>query len=79
MSKARLHGGVAVRGVVVHDQMQHLVLGSLALILAQEFQRLDMGVVLLALADDLAIQHARSPSLHTISGATRILILRIAP
>ena len=37
-----------VRGVVVGDQVQRLVLRGLAVDLAQELQPLDMGVVLLA-------------------------------
>jgi len=52
-----LHDGMFVRGVVVGDQMQRLVLGRLALDLAQELEPLGMTVALLALGDDLAIQH----------------------
>ena len=48
-----LHDGMLVGGVVVGDQVQRLVLGRLAVDLAQELQPLDMGVTLLALTDDL--------------------------
>ena len=48
-----LHRRMLVRGVVVGDQMQRLVLGRLAVDLAQELQPLGVGVALLALADDL--------------------------
>ena len=52
-----LHHRVLVRGVVVGDQVQRLVLGRLAVDLAQELQPLDVGVVLLALPDDTTVQH----------------------
>ena len=52
----RLHLGVLVRGVVVGDQMQRLVLWGLAINLAQELQPLHVGVTLLALANDLAVK-----------------------
>ena len=53
----RPHLGVLVRGVVVGDQMQGLALGRLAIDLTQELQPLTVSVALLALADDLAIEH----------------------
>ncbi|MNR52940.1 hypothetical protein D3C85_1728680 [compost metagenome] len=46
-----------VRGVVVGDQMQCLVLGRLAVDLFQELQPLGVGMSLLTLADDLSIEH----------------------
>jgi len=52
-----LPGGVLVRGVVVGGQMQGLALGRLAIDLAQKLQPLTVSVALLALADDLAIEH----------------------
>jgi hypothetical protein len=44
---------VFVSGVVVRDQMQHFVLGCFAVDLLEELQPLEVGVALLALADDL--------------------------
>ena len=55
--KPFLYGGVFVRGVIVGNQMQRLVLRRTAVNLAQELQPFGVGVALLALADDLAIQH----------------------
>jgi hypothetical protein len=52
-----LHIGMLVRGVVVGDQVQRLVLGRFAVDLFQELQPLGVGVPLLALANDLAIEH----------------------
>ena len=52
-----LHNGMLVRGVVVGDQVQRLALGRLTVDLAQELQPLDVRVSLLALADDLTVQH----------------------
>ena len=46
-----------VRGVVVGDQMQRLVLGRLGIDLLEKFHLLDMGVLLLALTDDLTFEH----------------------
>lgn len=37
--------------------MQRLVLGRLPIDLTQELQPLDVGVALLALADDLTVEH----------------------
>ena len=48
-----LHLGMLVRGVVVADQVQRLVLGRLAVDLAQELEPLAVAVPLLALGDDL--------------------------
>ena len=45
--------------VVVGDQMQCPVLKCLAVDLLEEFQPLDVCVVLLALPDDLAVQHVK--------------------
>jgi len=53
----RLHGRMLVRGVVVGDQMQRLVLGRFAVDLLEELQPLGMAVARLALRDDLAIEH----------------------
>ena len=50
---------VLVRGIVVADQVQRPVLGRLAVDLAQEFEPLGVGVPLLALADDLSVQHVQ--------------------
>src|SRR5690606_20546275 len=44
-----LHGGMFVRRIVVGNQMQRLVLGRLAINLAQELQPLGMRMALLAL------------------------------
>ena len=41
----------------VGDQVQCLVLGRLTVDLPQELQPLHVGMVLLALADDVPIQH----------------------
>lgn len=46
-----------MRGVVVCNQMQRLVLGRLAVDLAQELQPRGMRVSLLALTNDLTVQH----------------------
>ena len=52
-----LYGGMFVRGVVVGDEMQGLVLRRLAVDLLQELQPLGVGVALLALANNLTIQY----------------------
>ena len=57
LGQPSLHGRMLVRGVVVGDQVQRLVLGGLTVDLAQELQPLDMGVVRLALPDHLTVQH----------------------
>ena len=59
-----LHGRVLMGGVVVGDQMPRLVLGRLAIDLAQELQPFDGGVLLLALADDLDVQHVERGKQH---------------
>ena len=46
--KPRLHRAVLVRGVVVGDQVQCLVLGRLPINLAQELEPLDVRMPLLA-------------------------------
>ena len=51
-----LNRRMLVRGIVVGDQMQRLVLWRLAVDLAQELQPLDMSVSRLALANDFAIE-----------------------
>ena len=56
LSQPFLHSWMLVRGVVVGDQMQRLALGRFALDLLEEFQPLNMGVLWLALTDDLAIE-----------------------
>jgi hypothetical protein len=57
LDQPSLYGRMLVRGVVVRDQMERLVLGRFAIDLAQELQPLDLGVALLALTDDLPVQH----------------------
>lgn len=57
LGQPRLHCRMLVRGVVVSDQMQHLVLGRLAVDLLEKLQPLDVGVALLALANDLTVEH----------------------
>lgn len=52
----RLDGRVLVRSVVVGDQIQHLFLGGSAVDLTQELQPLHVGVALLVLAHDLAVE-----------------------
>jgi len=56
LGKPFLNEWMLVCGVVVGDQMQCLVLGRLAVDLFEELQPLEVGVALLALADDLTIQ-----------------------
>lgn len=51
------HLRMLVRGVIIADQMQVLVLWRFAVNLAQEPQPLDVAVVVLGLSDDLAIEH----------------------
>ena len=46
-----------VRGVVIGDQMQRFVFGRLAIDLAQQFEPFDVAVTLLALGNDLPVQH----------------------
>ena len=59
-----LHGGMLVCGVVVGDQVQRLGLGRFAVDLFQEPQPLGVGVALLALAHDLAIQDVERGKQH---------------
>lgn len=54
-----LHRRVLMGGVVVGDQVQSLVLGRLAVDFARELQLLNVRVALLALTDDLAVQHVQ--------------------
>src|SRR5665647_3581334 len=46
-----------VRGVVVCNQMQRFVLGRLAVYLPEKLQPLDVAMTLLALRNNLAIEH----------------------
>ena len=55
LGKSVLDDGVLVRGIVVCDQMQRLILGCFAVDLFEERQSLDVGMAL-AWADDLAIE-----------------------
>ena len=48
---------VLVGSVVVGYQVQHLFIGRFAVDLPQELQSLDVRVSLLALTDDLPVQH----------------------
>lgn len=57
LSQPFLDLGMLMRGVVVGDQMQRLILGRLAVDLFQELQPLGAGMSLLALTDDLSIEH----------------------
>jgi hypothetical protein len=52
-----LYHWVLVRGIVVSDQMQRLILGRLAVDLLEELQPLGVAVARLALGNDLAVQH----------------------
>lgn len=53
-----LHDRMFMGGVVANDQVQCLFLGRLAVDLLEKFQLLGMAVALLALRDDLTVQHA---------------------
>ncbi len=57
--KPGLHLGMLMGGIVVTDEMQLFVFGCFAVGLTQEGQPLGVAVALLALADDLTVQHAQ--------------------
>lgn len=52
-----LHVRMLVGGVVVDDQVQCLVRGRFAIDLFEELQPLGVAVTLLALGDELAVEH----------------------
>ena len=52
-----LNSRMLVRRVVVADQIQGLALGCFAIDLAQELKPLGMAMPLLALGDDLSVEH----------------------
>ncbi len=60
LGKPLLHSGVFVRGVVIGNQMQRFILGRLSVDGTQEFQPLRVTMPLLALRDDLTVQHVQS-------------------
>ena len=77
-----LHDWMLVRGVVVGDQVQRFVLGRLAIDLAQELQPLGVTMALLALSDDLTVQHVergeqrgRAVALVVVNGCQEPLFL----
>ena len=57
--KPGLHLGMLVCGIVITDEMKLFVFWCFAVDLAEERQPLRMAVALLALADDLTVQHAQ--------------------
>lgn len=69
-----VRSGVFVRGIVIGDQVQRFVFGGFALHFFQELQPLGMGVALLALPDDLAVQDVErgKPS----GGAIALVVVR---
>jgi len=65
--QAFIHCRVFVRGVVVCDQAQHLVLVRVAINVAKQLQPLSVVVALLALRDYLAVEHVERRRLSVIS------------
>nr|WP_251011134.1 hypothetical protein [Variovorax paradoxus] len=59
MASETLHYGVGVGAMVIHDQMQLLVLGRLALDQAQELQPLRVPVLRLTHRDHGAVQRVQ--------------------
>src|ERR1700730_4881457 len=69
LGKPRLYLGMLMGGIVVSDQMQLLVLGRVAIDLAQEAQPLLVTMFCLALANDTAIErvHRGKQRRHTMA------------